>query len=80
MSIKTNLGPDDRLLASLRRARTMLDCGNTQLYSLMNSGELESVWLGRSRKITVDSIQRLIARRLDASAKRRATAHAHVAA
>ena len=80
MSIKTNPGPDDRLLASLRRARTMLDCGNTQLYSLMNCGELESVWLGRSRKITVDSIQRLIARRLDASAKRRATASAHVAA
>jgi hypothetical protein len=76
MSIKSNIGPDDRLLASLRRAKTMLDCGNTQLYSLMNSGELDSVWLGRSRKITVDSIQRLIARRLAASAERRAAASA----
>jgi hypothetical protein len=83
MSIKANLDPDDRLLASLRRTKTMLDCGNTQLYSLMNSGELDSVWLGRSRKITVDSIQRLIARRLAASAERRAAAAAageHVAA
>jgi hypothetical protein len=84
MSIKTNLGLDDRLLASLKRARALLDCGNTQLYALMNSGELDSVWLGRSRKITVESIQRLIARRLTAAAELRAASHApdehHVAA
>jgi hypothetical protein len=76
MRIKTNLALDDRLLASLRRAKIMLDCGNTQLYALMNSGELDSVWLGRSRKVTVDSIQRLIARRLASAAERRAAANA----
>jgi hypothetical protein len=83
MSIKPNITPDDRLLAGLRRAKIMLDCGNTQLYALMNSGELDSVWLGRSRKVTVESIQRLVARRLAAAAERRAARPAldeHVAA
>jgi hypothetical protein len=42
----------------------MLNCGNTRLYELLTAGELDSFLDGRSRKITVDSIRRYIARQL----------------
>lgn len=42
----------------------MLACSNTRGYELLAAGELESFLDGRSRKITVDSIHRYIARRL----------------
>jgi hypothetical protein len=65
MSIQsTGLGDDERLVVSPRRARHMLDCGNTRLYELLAAGELDSFLDGRSRKITVDSIHRYICRRL----------------
>jgi hypothetical protein len=53
-----------RLVVSPRRARHMLDIGNTRLYELLNNKELDSFLDGRNRKITVESIHRLIARRL----------------
>jgi hypothetical protein len=66
MSIfSTGLSDDERLVVSPRRARHMLDCGNTRLYELLKS-ELESYLDGRSRKIVVASIHRHIARRLAA--------------
>jgi excisionase family DNA binding protein len=55
------------LVVSPRRARRMLDCGNTRLYELIAARELESFKDGRSRKITVTSIKAYIARRLDES-------------
>jgi hypothetical protein len=65
MSIpSTGLGDDERLVVSPRRARHMLDCGNTRLYELLKNKELESYVDGRSRRIVVASIHRLIARRL----------------
>ena len=42
----------------------MLACGNTRLYELLAAKELESFLDGRSRKITVESIRRYIARQL----------------
>jgi len=42
----------------------MLNCGNTRLYELIGAGELDSFLDGRSRKITVESIQRYIERQL----------------
>jgi hypothetical protein len=65
MSIpSTGLGDDERLVVSPRRARHMLDCGNTRLYELLKNKELESYVDGRSRKIIVASIHRYIAQRL----------------
>jgi hypothetical protein len=61
MSIPSN---DERLVVSPRRARRMLDCGNTRLYELLKNKELESYVDGRSRKIIVASIHRYIAQRL----------------
>jgi hypothetical protein len=61
-----NHAPNDseRLLVRPRRACHLLDCGTTHLYELIDSGELESFLDGRSRKIVVASIHRLIAKRL----------------
>jgi len=65
MSIhSTGLGEDERLVVSPRRAKHMLDIGNTRLYELLSRKELDSYLDGRSRKITVESIHRLIQRRL----------------
>jgi len=52
------------LVVKPKTAWKMLACGNTRGYELLNAGELESYWDGRSRKITVDPIRRYIARRL----------------
>jgi len=63
--LATRLSDAERLVVSPRRARHMLDCGNTHLYELLKS-ELESYRDGRSRKILVASINALVARRLAA--------------
>jgi hypothetical protein len=57
------IGPEP-LLVRPRSAWRMLNCGNTHGYALLKAGELESFLDGRARKITVESIHRLIARRL----------------
>jgi hypothetical protein len=67
VSIHSNdLSDAERLVVSPRRAKHMLDCGNTRLYELLNANELESFLDGRSRKITVSSIKAYIARLLAA--------------
>jgi hypothetical protein len=56
-----DLGP---LVVKPKVAWKMLACSNTRGYELLAVGELESFLDGRSRKITVESIHRYIARRL----------------
>ena len=51
----------------------LLGCSNSTGYELLAAGELDSFRLGRARRITVDSIRQLIARRL-AAAKAEAAA------
>jgi hypothetical protein len=62
-------GPNDPapLVVKPKAAWKMLACSNTRGYELLAAGELDSFLDGRSRKITVDSIHRLIARRLAAA-------------
>ena len=65
MSImSTGLGDDEPLVVSPQRAQRLLEIGHTRLYELMGSGELESYTEGKSRRITVASIKKLIERRL----------------
>ena len=52
------------LVVSPSKAMVMLDCGRTRLYELLNTKELESYRDGKSRKITVSSIQARIRRML----------------
>jgi hypothetical protein len=52
------------LVVKPKVAWKMLACSNTRGYELLAAGELDSFLDGRSRKISVDSIRRYIARRL----------------
>ena len=73
MSIQsTGLGKDEPLVVSPRRARLMLDCGNTRLYELIAARELESYKAGKSRKIVVTSIKAYVARQIEGSRSRAA--------
>lgn len=58
------------LVVKPKTAWKMLGCGNTHGYELIAAGELESYKDGRSRKITIESIKRYVARRLAASDSR----------
>jgi hypothetical protein len=65
--MKTNVSEckgGERLVVSPRRAQFLLETGRTRLYELLAAGELDSYHDGRSRKITMESIHRLIERRL----------------
>jgi hypothetical protein len=66
MSIRSTNLPDSEgaLVVKPRVAWKMLSCSNTRGYELLAAGELDSFLDGRSRKITVESIRRYIARRL----------------
>jgi len=61
------------LVVKPRIACRLLDCGNTRLYELLAAGELQSFLDGRSRKITIASIEAYIARRLALNARTAST-------
>jgi hypothetical protein len=56
------------LVVKPKVAWKMLACSNTRGYELLTAGELDSFRDGRSRKITVESIRRYIARHLSSNA------------
>ena len=64
MSILSTSRHSDALIVKPRTACRLLSVGNTRLYELINTGQLDSFLDGRSRKITVASIERYISRRL----------------
>jgi len=71
MSIQSTTGPGDLvkpLVVKPRKACMMLSCSHKRLYQMLSDGQLESLKNGRSRLITVASIQDLIARGLAESA------------
>jgi hypothetical protein len=70
----TGLSDDECLVVSPRRAKHMLDVGNTKLYELLKAQKLDSYADGRARKITLASIHRYVAERLD-EAKKAADLH-----
>ena len=52
-------------------AARMLSIGLSRLYLLMRTGEVDAFHSGRSRRITVESIEAYIARQLDAANRKR---------
>ena len=52
----------EALAVTPRQACTLLSIGNTYLYELIRIGELDSYLEGRARRITMESIQRRVAR------------------
>jgi excisionase family DNA binding protein len=65
---------DTPLVVSPNQAMKALLVSRATLYGLINAGELESYTEGRSRRITVESINAYVRRRLAEEAKRRGSA------
>ena len=63
-----------QLVASPKQAMRAIQVSRKKLYELINTGELESYTEGKSRRITVKSINDYIERRLAAEAVRRGRA------
>jgi excisionase family DNA binding protein len=59
---------DEPLLVTVSQARQLLRIGNTTIYKLIGCGDLDSLCVGRTRRITMQSIKRYIARQLAKSA------------
>ena len=53
---------DSRLLLTPERAAERLDVGRTTVYGLLATGELESVRIGRSRRIPAEAVEGYVAR------------------
>jgi excisionase family DNA binding protein len=62
---------DGPLVASPNQAMKRLQISRSTLYALLNAGDLESYTEGRSRRITVRSINSYVERRLAEEAQRR---------
>jgi hypothetical protein len=51
------------LVVSPAKACTLLDCGISRIYTLMDAGELPSFLIGGRRKIAIEDIAKLIAQK-----------------
>lgn len=51
----------DKKLLTVTEAHSSLGISRTALYALLRSGEVESVKIGRSRRITPDALNRFVA-------------------
>jgi hypothetical protein len=58
---------DKPIVVNMKQAHALLSCGHDQIYDLIKLGDLESFMLGSRRKITMSSIERVIAKRLAAT-------------
>ena len=56
----------DELLLSVDEAARRISCGRSHLYELLRRGEIQSVRLGRSRRIPVAALVRFVEERLEA--------------
>jgi excisionase family DNA binding protein len=74
MSRAMAIASEAPLVASPNQAMRAIQVSRKKLYKLINTGELESYTEGKSRRITVKSINEYIARRLAAEAVRRGRA------
>ena len=75
MSSALSITFDVPLVASPKQAMRAIQVSRKKLYELINTGELESYTEGKSRRITVKSINGYIERRLAAEAVRRGRPH-----
>jgi excisionase family DNA binding protein len=74
MSRVMSIASEAPLVASPNQAMRAIQVSRKKLYELINNGELESYTEGKSRRITVKSINEYIARRLATEAVRRGRA------
>ena len=57
---------DEALLLTVNQAATRLGIGRSFLYDLLMRGEIQSVKLGRARRIPVAALEQFIGERLEA--------------
>jgi len=74
MPLPNNSALESPLVASPNQTMKAIQVSRKKLYELINSGELESYTEGKSRRITVKSINEYIERRLATEAVRRGRA------
>jgi len=61
---KGPVAPVEPMVVRPKQACILLGCGLTNLFKMLNDGELESYRDGRSRLITLSSIKARVARKL----------------
>ncbi len=74
MSLPGTSALESPLVASPNQTMRAIQVSRKKLYELINTGELESYTEGKSRRITVKSINEYIERRLAAESARRGRA------
>lgn len=63
-------GPNDRFLLTVSEAASLLGIGRSTLYELVASGDVESVTIGRSRRVPVEAVATYVERLRSMSAER----------
>ena len=58
----TGAPPPEPLCVRINDAARMLSLGRTKLYELIAAGEVETIRIGKSTRVTTDSIRALITR------------------
>jgi excisionase family DNA binding protein len=58
--ITTTTTPDTPLLYTIPEAARALRISRTKLYELLSADEIESVYIGRSRKIPADALRKYV--------------------
>ena len=64
------LDPSDRITATIPEFRRLSGIGRSRIYDLLNTGELQSVYVGTRRLILNDSYRQLLARLKETSVLR----------
>ena len=59
--INLTIENDEKLLLTVVEAAHRLGIGRTLMYELLNSGQIESVHVGRLRKVPVEALKRFVA-------------------
>ena len=65
--LKAEILKDKPLVVGVGKAKVLLDCSHDQIYDLIKAGDLASYIERNRRKITMASIEALIAKRLAAT-------------
>jgi excisionase family DNA binding protein len=60
--VSESLVTDDQLLVTPEEAARRLSVGRTTIYELMSSGELQSVNIGRCRRVPVSSLSLFVSK------------------
>lgn len=61
------IATDSDLLLTVEEAARRLKIGRTQMYSLITSGEVQSVTIGRLRRVPVESLTAYVSRLMAAA-------------